>query len=1080
MKLLNQYAMFKENDRRVRLFKISALAVGVSIPLTAWSLSMNDYLNSSTVVASSDQFETNTSNNTSNVQITPNAELVVVKQVVNDDGGDATLSDFVVFSDAGGLSFDAGTSVGTTTTYTAATVYVPPGTYSLTEVDMDGYTEGSWSCTVGTVASAFDAGSVTLAFGEQTICTIINDDIAPVLTLAKTVTNDDGGILADTDFALSIDAGVVTNGAPNTVSANTPITISELDLDGYTEGTWSCTDANGLTTALPTAGLATGESLTLEAGSDVTCEITNDDIGPLLTLTKAITNDDGGNLAVIDFDIAIDGTVVNSGMATAVAANTPLVISELDLPGYTEGTWSCTDANGLTTGLPSAGLATGESITLASGANVNCAISNDDIAPILTLSKTLVNDNGGISTVADFDIAIDATEVINAAPNTVVANTALQISELDLPGYTEGTWSCTDANSVTTILPTAGLATGEAVTLLPGSDVTCAITNDDIAPSLTLVKLLTNDNGGDKAIIDFDISIDGSVVTSGANNLVSSNTDLVISELDLDGYTEGTWSCTDSTGLTSGLPTAGTATSTTVNIAEGAIVTCEIANDDIAPQLTLTKTLVNDDGGLLQIGDFDISIDGVEVVSGIASTVMANTDITLSELDLPGYTEGTWACADVNALTTTLPATGGALSTTVNLAPGSYVNCEITNDDIAPTLTLTKTLINDAGGDLTIADFDVSIDGVEIVNGAPNTVKSNVAILISELDLPGYSEGNWACSDTTGLTSTLPSAGVATGEMVTLAAGAEVECLISNDDIAPQLILTKTVVNDDGGDKFVADFDISIDGIEVADGGLNTVMANQPIVVSELSVPGYTSGTWACADSTALTSGLPTAGVATGETITLKQGSEVTCDITNDDIAPLLTLVKTVVNDNGGDKLVEDFDISIDGTEVVSGTPTTVLANTPITISELDLPPYAEGTWACTDVNGLTTTLPNAGLATSTSVNLLPGSDVTCSIVNNDLGIDLTIAKTVDDNTPNIGQVITFTLAVTNAGPDIATDVTVTDIVPAGFTYVAASITGGDASDDADPVGAGLAWTINSVPVNSPISLTFQATVNAP
>jgi len=251
-------------------------------------------------------------------------------------------------------------------------------------------------------------------------------------------------------------------------------------------------------------------------------------------------------------------------------------------------------------------------------------------------------------------------------------------------------------------------------------------------------------------------------------------------------------------------------------------------------------------------------------------------------------------------------------------------------------------------------------------------------------------------------------------------------------------------------------------------------------LISELSIAGYTAGTWACTDLTGLTTALPTAGAAIGELITLEPGSQVVCDITNDDIAPMLTLAKTVVNDNGGDLLVDDFDISIDGVEVVSGTPTTVLANTGIVISELDLVPYSEGTWECIDANGLTTGLPSAGLATGTNITLLPGSDVTCSITNNDLGIDLSIAKSVDDSTPNIGQIITFSLDVTNAGPDVATNVTVADPVPAGFTYVLASITGGDSSDDTDPTVAGLTWTLNSVPVGTTVTLTFQATVNTP
>ena len=92
----------------------------------------------------------------------------------------------------------------------------------------------------------------------------------------------------------------------------------------------------------------------------------------------------------------------------------------------------------------------------------------------------------------------------------------------------------------------------------------------------------------------------------------------------------------------------------------------------------------------------------------------------------------------------------------------------------------------------------------------------------------------------------------------------------------------------------------------------------------------------------------------------------------------------------------------------------------------------------------------------------------------------MSIAKSVDDPTPNIGQTITFTLTVLNNGPDVATSVTVNDVVPAGFTYVPGSIAGGTSSNDADPTGAGLDWVIGSMPVGTPSFLTFDAVVNLP
>ena len=45
---------------------------------------------------------------------------------------------------------------------------------------------------------------------------------------------------------------------------------------------------------------------------------------------------------------------------------------------------------------------------------------------------------------------------------------------------------------------------------------------------------------------------------------------------------------------------------------------------------------------------------------------------------------------------------------------------------------------------------------------------------------------------------------------------------------------------------------------------------------------------------------------------------------------------------------------------------------------------------------------------------------------------DLAVSKTVSDATPNVGDTITFTVTLTNSGPDAATGVQVTDLLPAG------------------------------------------------
>ena len=107
-------------------------------------------------------------------------------------------------------------------------------------------------------------------------------------------------------------------------------------------------------------------------------------------------------------------------------------------------------------------------------------------------------------------------------------------------------------------------------------------------------------------------------------------------------------------------------------------------------------------------------------------------------------------------------------------------------------------------------------------------------------------------------------------------------------------------------------------------------------------------------------------------------------------------------------------------------------------------------------------TLPNGGsvtftvnatvTATSGSVTntatVAPPSGVTDLIpANNSAGdtdtvtplADLAITKTASPNPVVVGNLLTYTLAVSNAGPSVATNPTVTDALPSGMTFVAAT-----------------------------------------
>ncbi|NPA91843.1 MAG: DUF11 domain-containing protein, partial [Chloroflexi bacterium] len=96
---------------------------------------------------------------------------------------------------------------------------------------------------------------------------------------------------------------------------------------------------------------------------------------------------------------------------------------------------------------------------------------------------------------------------------------------------------------------------------------------------------------------------------------------------------------------------------------------------------------------------------------------------------------------------------------------------------------------------------------------------------------------------------------------------------------------------------------------------------------------------------------------------------------------------------------------------------------------------------------------------------------------------DLSLSKAPEPATAAPGEVITFTLTLTNDGPNTGTNVEVTDVVPDGYTYVAASI-GGDAgatgatitSDDSN--APTLKWTVDELQKQESVTLTFRALIN--
>ncbi len=91
---------------------------------------------------------------------------------------------------------------------------------------------------------------------------------------------------------------------------------------------------------------------------------------------------------------------------------------------------------------------------------------------------------------------------------------------------------------------------------------------------------------------------------------------------------------------------------------------------------------------------------------------------------------------------------------------------------------------------------------------------------------------------------------------------------------------------------------------------------------------------------------------------------------------------------------------------------------------------------------------------------------------------DLSLNKTVDNSTPNIGSSVVFSITVTNDGPSDATNVTVVDTVPSGFSSIT-NITTGGVAGGGTVVGDTITWSGLNIANGNSVVLTFSVTVNS-
>ena len=188
-------------------------------------------------------------------------------------------------------------------------------------------------------------------------------------------------------------------------------------------------------------------------------------------------------------------------------------------------------------------------------------------------------------------------------------------------------------------------------------------------------------------------------------------------------------------------------------------------------------------------------------------------------------------------------------------------------------------------------------------------------------------------------------------------------------------------------------------------------------------------------------------------------------------------VVFTVTVTNGGPdtaQAVAVADALPAGLSFVSATPTTGSYNSGTGIWTVgNLVNAADATLTLTAKATGHTSATNTATATSSTYDPTPMNNVASAAVDA-RDANLTVVKTVDNATPAVGANVTFTVTVTNNGPDTAQAVSVQDTLPAGLTYVSSNPSAGTYNS-----GTG-AWTIGNLTNGATVTLDIVATVTVP
>ena len=904
----------------------------------------------------------------------------------------------------GTWTIDAGKSITFNYQATASTT---PGTYTNSIEAYDNNNNAIGPATAQIIVPAY--GSITVV-----------KDANPTGSQSFGFTTTGTGL---SSFSLTDDGTNPNSTTFNNLSAG-DYSISETPTTGWTLSGVSCLDNSTQKSVSTPSGTGTG-TISLTAGQNVTCTFTNTKLGRI-TVTKNTTpaqvgtfpfesTSPQGSTLPSTFSITTNSNGTGSNIYNDLSSGA-YTITELTPTSWVPGTIECTDDNNAAAGnIATVNNAT-VSFNLGVGQDVTCTYNNTAKGTLI-IKKTTVGGTGTFT----FNVpgVSPSPSITTTSPNVAVSSSPITVTEgtYDITeNLPDNTWKQTDASCDNGDNPSS-------VTVGLDQTVTCSFTNTKLAT----VKIVKNALGGN-GTFNFNstgglnpstFSIDTSVNSTQEFDNVTPGQSYTVSEpTQPNGWSLSNISCSSDNRNSTTSTNLSNQTATISDLGAGDTVTCTFT-DTLLPTLTVIKDVNNNYGGTAVASDFEIHV--------LDST---STDVTNSPQ--PGSKTGTTYTLDPGTYTvseddpTPLGYSQTSIScdnqntSSVTLVAGQNSTCTITNSDIQPKLIVIKHVVNTNGGTLSASDFTMNVSGSNVsdpsfpgVESPGTTVTLNAgAYSVTEDPVIGYS----------GSLSTDCSGSISVGQTKT--------CTITNSDKPGTLIVKKVIKNDNGGTGTYSDFSFKVNGgssITFNSNGENDLTVNAGTYsVTENPASGYSTTYNNCSN------------------VIVPNGGTATCTITNDDIAPSLSLVKVVNNPYGGTEKPSAWTLTATGPSTISGaggvsSDSTFQAGT-YSLSESGPSGYSASSWSCI--------LNNGSPVTGSSIKLTNGDTATCTITNTAEPGHLIVNKVTDpssDTTTKFSITAAGTGTVVDPTQDITGGTSVNYTVDAGtYSVTETSVSGWD------------------------------------